>query len=151
MPPKGGNPSLDDQQISQLVAYLRSLQAASDQIAAEPSPTPSEPVVYEPYTLPIAGMNFENVVVPERAFNVAEAYALSCSGCHGANGEGGSASTVASWTMTDADIFSLLTTLHPPVDPTTGFSHPVRGEYPALTDDQLHTLIDYLHTLPGNG
>ena len=45
----------------------------------------------------------------------------------------------------------LLTTLHPPVDPTTGFSHPVRGEYPALTDDQLHTLIDFLHTLPGNG
>ncbi len=82
MPPKGGNPSFDDQQIDQIVAYLRSLQAASVQVAAEP--TPSEPVVYEPYTLPIAGMNFENVVVPERAFNVAEAYALSCSGCHGA-------------------------------------------------------------------
>ena len=150
MPPKGGNPSFDDHQIDQIVAYLRSLQAASVQVAAAPSPTPGEPVVYAPYTLPIAGMNFENVVVSERAFNVAEAYALSCSGCHGANGAGGSASAVSSWTMTDADIFSLLTTLHPPVAPTTGFAHPVRGEYPALTDDQLHTLIDYLHTLSGS-
>ncbi len=149
MPPKGGNPNFDDHQIDQLVAYLRSLQAASVQVAAEPTPTSSEPVVYEPYTLPIAGMNFENVVVPERPFNVAEAYGLSCAGCHGTQGEGGSAAALTASSMPDVDIFSLLTTLHPPVDPTTGFAHPVRGEYPALTDDQLHALIDYLHTLPG--
>ncbi len=150
MPPKGGNPSFDDHQIDQIVAYLRSLQATSVQVAAEPTPTSSEPIVYEPYTLPIAGMNFENVVVPERAFNVAQAYALSCSGCHGVNGEGGSAAALTNSALTDAQIFDLLTALHPPVDPTTGFSHPVRGEYPALTDVQLHNLIDYLHTLAGN-
>ena len=148
MPPMGGNPNFDDAQIDLIVAYIRSRQAEGEQIAA--APTPEEPVVYEPYTLPIAGMDFTNVVLPERTFNAAEAYALSCSGCHGAQGEGGSAVALINTSSSDQQIFDLLTTLHPPVDPRTGFAHPVRGDYPELSDDQLHALIDYLHTLAGN-
>lgn len=146
MPPKGGNPALDDNQIDQIIAFIRSRSAGSTQIVAEP--TTVLPENREPFVLPIAGLDFTNVVLPEREFDVAEAYALSCAGCHGVQGEGGSASAVSAWDMSDEEIFALLTELHPPVDPETGFAHPVRGEHPALTDDQLHELIDYLHTLP---
>ncbi len=149
MPAKGGNPSLDDHQIDLIIAFIRSRAANIDQVVA--APTVGAPEVYEPYTLPIEGMNFEDVTLPDRTFDAAEAYALSCSGCHGAQGEKtnvGSASALTQTTLSDDQIFDLLTTLHPPLDPATGFSHPVRGDYPALTDDQLHALIDYLHSLP---
>ncbi len=36
---------------------------------------------------------------------------------------------------------------HPPVSPEVEFSHPARGGYPALTDEQLNALIDYVMTL----
>ncbi len=148
MPPRGGNPGFSDDQLNLIIAYIRSLQAKEVQVAAAATPVPMMTVA--PHTLPIAGMNFENVVLPQRTFNAAEAYALSCSGCHGAQGEGGSASALTSTTMSDDDLFAFLTNLQPPVDPYTAFPHPVRGDYPELNDDQLRALIQYLHTLPAS-
>jgi len=131
MPPRGGNPSLTDDQLRQVAA----------------APTPATIATLAPYTLPIAGMDFTHFTVPTRPFDPAAAYAVSCSGCHGEKGEGGSAPALATTSLSDDAIFSLLTNNQPPINPNTAFPHPLRGDYPELSDDQLHALIQYLHTL----
>lgn len=162
MPARGGNPSLTDDQLLSIIAYLRSLQAGQ-QIAAAPTTAPAAETTSEPFVLPIEGMNLNTptpaapFVLPIEGMNLAtpapvvlsdaaQMYAIACASCHGANGEGATASAVSAWTMSDDDIFALLTTVYPAGSPD--IQHPVYGGYLNLNADQLHQLIDYLHTLP---
>jgi len=146
MPPRGGNPALTDADLDKIIAFIRSRAETPVEVAA--APTSAAPEILEPFTLPIAGMDFTNYTVPQSPFDPVKAYALSCSGCHGAQGEGELASALSASQLDDDGLFALLTQLQPPLDPNLGFQHPVRGEYPAETDDQLRALIAYLHTLP---
>ncbi|MCC6804724.1 MAG: c-type cytochrome [Anaerolineae bacterium] len=149
MPARGGNPSLTDDQILSIIAYMRSLQAGQ-QIAAAPTSAPTEPTsipgTAAPFTLPIEGMNLATPAPVEPSTDAAAMYAAACASCHGANGEGASASAVSAWTMSDDDIFALLTTLLPADG--QGTQHPLYGGTLYLNADQLHLLIDYIHTLP---
>jgi mono/diheme cytochrome c family protein len=93
-----------------------------------------------------------STVVVNRPFDPARAYAISCSGCHGAQAEGiaGIAGPMfASELMAEASreaLFTFLTESRPITD-VYAFYHPVRGEYPGYSDAQLEELIDYLYTL----
>lgn len=158
MPARGGNPSLTDDQILSIIAYMRSLQAGQ-QIAAAPTSVPAnapanEPgteatsAPAEPYTLPITGMNLATPAPVEPSTDTAAMYAAACATCHGANGEGASASAISAWTMSDNEIFALLTTMLPADG--QGTQHPLYGGTLYLNADQLHLLIDYIHTLPTN-
>lgn len=163
MPARGGNPSLTDDQLMSIIAYLRSLQAGQ-QIAAAPTTAPGAETTGEPFVLPIEGMNLNtptpaapfvlpiegmNLATPElttRVLDPATVYAVACSTCHGVDGAGGSASGATAWTMTDDEIFALLTTMLPMGSPVA--QHPLYGGYLNLNDDEVRLLIDYLHTLP---
>lgn len=87
-------------------------------------------------------------------FDVALAYAVSCAGCHGMDGKG--VPELANSTLEGSDLlnpdnraafFTFLTESRPmPVD-ASEFYHPIRGEYPGYTDEQLEAIIDYVYTL----
>lgn len=155
MPARGGNPSLTDDQMLAIIAYIRSLQVGQEFAAAPTSaPVESASVVStatppaEPFTLPIAGMNLATPMPTQPSTNAAGFYAAACATCHGANGEGATASAVSDWTMTDDEIFALLTTRLPADG--KGMQHPLYGGALNLSAEQLHLLIDFLHTLPAN-
>ena len=162
MPPRGGNPSLSDDQVDQIIVFLRA--TAATEFAAVPpgrgnvgeSPSEGAVVSAEDFVLPVDLLGFNDDDIPElpqREFNPTEAYALSCSGCHGAQGEGIEGLTQplsASPLIEDDDaLFNFLMTGE--TERELPFPHPVRGEYPALNEDQLRALIEYVHTLPGAG
>jgi mono/diheme cytochrome c family protein len=90
--------------------------------------------------------------VVSRPYDPARAYAISCSGCHGAQAEGvaGVAAPLFDSALmaedSRAELFTFLTDSRPITD-VFAFYHPVRGEYPGYTDDQLEQMIDYLYTL----
>lgn len=160
MPARGGNPSLSDDQIDQIIVFLRA--TAATEFAAVPpargsdgeSPAEGAVVSAEDFVLPVDLLGFNDDIIPElpeREFNPAEAYALSCSGCHGAQGEGieGLTQPLAASPFMDDDEALLNFLLTGETERELPFPHPVRGEYPALNEDQLRTLIEYAHTLSG--
>jgi disulfide bond formation protein DsbB len=171
MPPRGGNPALSDEDIDKIVVFLRANAiggaaaapvAAGEAVDATEAPAVAAAPTQAPelvsaadFVLPVVALGFTDDVtpepLPEREFNAAQAYALSCSGCHGAQGEGvatvaqplGNSAIIAD----DEAYFNFLVTGQTEVEMT--FPHPVRGEYPALDDDQLRALIEYTQTLEG--
>lgn len=171
MPPRGGNPALSDASIDLIIAYLRatanpalvssnarhiisqtdqqpyqeqntetvSVQPTDVQPTAIPaSPTPSEP---RPTSTPR----------PPRVFDPANAFAISCSGCHGADGtgiDGLTTSLFESNLINDPDaLFNFVAEGNPLANPLEAFPHPPRGEYPTHTDEELRQIIDYLLSL----
>ncbi|GEM_PF-1868353 len=78
-------------------------------------------------------------------------YAWSCSGCHGADGNGNppfAGGFLDSDLLDDpAALIAFLSAANPVVDPALAYPHPVRGGYPVLTDDQIAALVGYVGTL----
>jgi mono/diheme cytochrome c family protein len=152
MPARGGNPTLTDDQINAIIAYLRSLSAPAPTVqttpavvAAAPSPTVAAP--QNPPVLPTS------IPVTPQPFTAETAYNWSCAGCHGADGSGsepfGPGFLESPLLADKAALLSFLTTSQPPVDPAIRFPHPVRGGYPELTDEQLSALVDYVYGFTG--
>lgn len=153
MPAKGGNPALTDDNLHSIIAYIRSasdpslvqvggVDTASSQGVIEIRPT-------EPWVSPLARPEGAptSTPYPPRPFDAASAYALSCSGCHGANGSGTVFNGPALDVTDAAALVDFLMTVNDSPDPVTAFPHPVFGEYPALNEEQIHTLADYIITL----
>ena len=148
MPPRGGNPSLTDDQLRAVIAYLRTQssanggQAAPIQVAAMPTAAPL-----------IATVLPTHIPVTPPPFSAQTAYTWSCAGCHGADGKGNGAFGPGfenSTLLADrAALLSFLTEGRPLADPRTEFPHPAQGGYPALTNEQLSSLTDYVLTLVG--
>lgn len=90
-----------------------------------------------------------SIAVADLPFETAHVYALSCSGCHGAAGDGVADYGPALSDMDSEETFTLLTALSPvtDLDVMTGMVHPVRAEPAVLTDEQIRELIDYVATL----
>lgn len=80
----------------------------------------------------------------------ARIYAQYCAACHGTNGEGvemfGPAIVDSNLLDDPAALTEFLVASQPPVDPNVEFVHPTRGGYPALTDEQVAALVEYLQT-----
>ncbi len=179
MPPRGGNPGLTDDDLRHVIAYIRSLNVPSSEVAAAPTATPSPsgptptPYVFVPLPLSSSGDSATAAVEPTlSADSTAVAvvptagahpfasdgeawYVQACSGCHGVDGSGVSylASGLAnSDLLKSRDGFGLLnflTNAQPPVNPEVAYPHPYRGGYPELSDAQLQAVIAYLYSLPG--
>jgi mono/diheme cytochrome c family protein len=173
MPAKGGNPALTDADMYNVVAYIRSLNGAAvgdapaQQVAEAPTEAAQEPVVqatvrpFQPLPLnaldasvivPAAGASGELALpplaqmgtsqTPERAdgSSGAAAYAWSCSTCHADR------AALAQTTMTDDEIFAMLTLAQPPQWGLNAYTHAYRGGHPELTDAELQALIAYLRS-----
>jgi disulfide bond formation protein DsbB len=176
MPPRGGNPMLTDEQIREIVVYLR--YSAASELGAAPAEVTGRPdvpteVTSREFVLPIEAMGLDTVEeaapdmpaeVPAEAsggtefvssipgFDAVLAYNLSCAGCHGLNGEGtpfNGPAIVGNMLLVNAPdaVFNYLTLRQPPVDPRNDFPHPINAEYPSLNEEQLRAVIDYSRTL----
>ena len=159
MPPRGGNPALTDEQLTAVIAYLRSesgmmpgmqmpmqsqptVQAAVQSSPTNIAPTPALPTQTTVAILPTR---------TEEPFDAQAAFNWSCAGCHGGDGAGnppyGDGFLSSDLLADPAALIAFLTQSHPPVDPAVDYPHPVRGGYPILTDEQLALLTDYLLTM----
>lgn len=173
MPAKGGNPALTDENIYQIIAFLRTeadpslLGGADDTSAgdahgehgAAPTDEPDDSVAMAPTTEPTASgptaVPTATIVFVPRDFNPEEAYNLSCAGCHGVDGEGMEGygpGILDSELMEDRDaLFDFLVNGNPDADVEAGeFPHPIRESYPYLNDEQLQEVIDYVLALAGD-
>jgi cbb3-type cytochrome c oxidase subunit III len=138
MPGKGGNPVLTTEDIEAIVAYLRTLSAEDDGAAAA-APVSNEAAAYDP------------AVIAE-----GEQHFVLCAACHGADGRGipnlGKDLVASEFVdgLTDVALLEFIKTGRPIWDPenTTGLDMPGKGGNPALTDEQILTIIAYLRSLP---
>jgi mono/diheme cytochrome c family protein len=169
MPARGGNPALTDENIYQIIAYLRTEDdpallvstgsggAADEQTSVEAAAQVTESPMTASATFtptPTADNSTPEptVVFVPREFDPAEAYNLSCAGCHGVDGEGVPANGPAIIDSALLDnpqaLWDFLVNGNPEANVAGGeFSHPVRGSYPMVNDEQLQQVIDYLLTL----
>ena len=84
-----------------------------------------------------------------------ELYAGTCASCHGPDAKGldglGKDLTTSEFAidMSDDDLVTFIKQGRPASDPanTTGVDMPAKGGNPALTDDDLHSIVTYLRTL----
>lgn len=175
MPARGGS-SYSDAEIMQIVAYLRYLadpsvaipvegvdvveaDAAEAEEATEPEAA-EEVEATDPEEAEVdAGPNIFEVIAAEprtpRVFDPGKTYAISCSGCHGAMGEGVPllASNMLENEILDPanrdDLFTFIVNGDPFADPVSSIPHPVRGGYPELNDDEIDVLIGHLQVMAG--
>lgn len=172
MPARGGNPALTDADLYNVVAYIRSLNGAPvGEVPAQVAEAPTEAVQqpepqatvrpFEPLPLgaldvsviaPAAGASGELALPPlaqmgtsqtaDRAdiSSGAAAYAWACSTCHSDR------AALAQTSMTDDELFAMLTTAQPPQWALNSYTHAYRGGHPELNDAEIRALIATLRT-----
>ncbi len=159
MPPKGGNPTLTDDDLRAVIAYIRSLNTDEGGTPAVVSnPTPAEPATPAP-TIEFKPLDLSGLEAGAggqessggSAFGTLPGqgnYVQSCAGCHGTDGAGVpmlAKPLAESELLKQRDGIALLAFLTDP-SPVVG-SHPYRGGYPELSDQELQDIITYLYTL----
>lgn len=136
MPPKGGNPALSDDDILAIIAFIRSLSTQTGS-AVPATDTETDPA-------------YDSALVTE-----GEKLFTACAACHGANAKGipnlGKDLIASEFVagLSDADLLTFIKTGRPLWDPlnTTGIDMPPKGGNPALTDDQIQSIIAYIRSL----
>ncbi len=159
MPARGGNPILTDDDLLNVVHYIRSLNdgaaAAAAQPTAVPTATPAGPTATP---VPLSALiptsaadtsSSSNTVaqVPGKA-----AYDRQCASCHASDGSGvpGVAKPLADSALLKdrtavAALFDFLT--KPQAAAAGALPHPIRGGYPELTDTEIYEVITYMNVL----
>ncbi len=146
MPPRAGNPRLRDKQLRNVVFYLRTLQ--------DPS---VEPVTLEDWiakTTEAAGQQVAGLVGAASGIGH-DVFLASCSACHGPGGEGmeGLGKPLAGSdfvkSRSDKELVAFIKTGRPIWDAenTTGVDMPAKGGNPALSDEEIDTIITYIRAL----
>ncbi len=144
MLPRAGNPDLDDTKIHAVVSFIKTLQDPN-------APTVSmDPWIIAPHPT--------GEGAPEIAVGKVE-FIASCSACHGRTGEGmdglgrplAGSEFVAS--KTDKEMMTFVKTGRPIWDAanTTGIDMPPKGGNPALSDEDLLKIIQYIRSLQADG
>lgn len=142
MPARGAQ-GLSDGQMRSVVAYLRTLQE------------PGAPTVSLEQWIVATGGSAEATGVGRAGGVGHDAFVASCSACHGARGEGldglGKALAGSDFIMSksDPELIAFIKTGRPIWDPdnTSGLDMPPRGGNPALSDEQLESIVKYIRTL----
>jgi len=174
MPPKGGNPALADDEIVNIIYYLRSLdpnyvpsEADIAALAAEES-TP-EPVAAVPASQATTAAPQVAVASDAREESVeqttsadsdsspdgADLFFGTCSACHGPDGRGlpnlGKDLVTSEFisSTSDEDLLTFIKMGRPLWDSanTTGIDMPPKGGNPALNDEDILSIIVYLRTI----
>lgn len=144
MPPRAGQPLLKERRIRNVVAFLRTMQDPD-----EPLADMSQWIVERPTS---AGDGDGKTMLSGVGH---DAFIASCSACHGASGEGieGLGKPLADSPFveakTDKELINFIKQGRPIWDPanTTGLDMPPKGGNPALSDEQLQQIVDYLRAL----
>jgi len=139
MMPARGAQNITDEQITDVMVFLRSIQDTS-------KPT----VSIEPWIVERAAPPEGDVEIVGR-----ELFISSCSACHGPNGEGmegiGKPFTTSEFVKnsTDKEIMMLIKMGRPVWDAanTTGVDMPPKGGNPAISDDELNDIITYIRSI----
>jgi mono/diheme cytochrome c family protein len=162
MPPRGGSVTITDDDLNNVVAYLRLLNRQGGVIAAESTPVPQTTVAeVRPFAPPPINALDASVVPPslgasgvlDLSLNDGQSvYLWTCSSCHGADGRGiaGFGTDISAVTIDDTVLAETFIQVAPYSIGTGAFIHPFRGGYPQLSDEQVNGLVEYLHTLTGN-
>ncbi|MCA9296163.1 MAG: c-type cytochrome [Phycisphaerales bacterium] len=143
MPPRAAK-QLGDDQINDVIVYLRSLQ--------EPGATL---VSVEPWNIKarMAEGGAEPIELTDHpGFDL---FIASCSSCHGRGAQGLEGQALPLVTSgyvrgtSDQDLISFIKRGRPmwDADNTTGLDMPPKGGNPAITDDQLQSIVDYMRAL----
>jgi disulfide bond formation protein DsbB len=154
MPSKGGNPTLTDEQILAIIAYLRTLAPSTTGIAAESTSTPQTVADAGHTDVGNTTGNYDSAVVSQ-----GQQLFMTCSACHGADARGlpnlGKDLVESEFihSLNDDELLTFIKTGRPIWDPlnTTGIDMPGKGGNPTLTDEQILAIIAYLRFLPANG
>lgn len=149
MPPSGGNPGLTDENLTDVITFMRGLQDPSRAPAVLPQVTVVIPSVGGPAP---KGANDEETAWIASGMKVFNA---TCIACHGAGGEGikGNGKMLARNEFiagqTEDGLLDFIKKGRDPGDPknTTGVAMPPKGGNPALSDDDLLDVIAYLRAL----
>jgi len=139
MMPARGAQDITDEQINDVMSFLRSIQDPS-------APRASIDAWIKPKS-----------DTPEVVFDGPgrDLFIAMCSACHGPNGEGmdglGKPFITSKFIKdsTDKEIVTLVKTGRPIWDPanTTGVDMPSKGGNPAMSDDDLHNIIAYIRSI----
>ncbi len=157
MPARGGNPSLTDEDLFHVVAYIRSLNGAATSNTGEGPVVVATVRPFEPPPInaldpavvpPFSGESGQVALAPfdpaqslsDVELDGASAYAWACASCHADRAE------LAQTDMTDSEIRDMLINAVPPVAAINTFVHPYRGGHPPLSDGQIDALIAYLRS-----
>lgn len=144
MPPRGAQ-NLDDTQIHAVVSYLRSIQDPDAPLAS----------VAAWDLIGDAGGTPRLASIELKDHAGFELFVSSCAACHGQGAEGienqGLPLTTSGFvrSKSDEDLITFIKSGRPVWDPnnTTGIDMPPKGGNPAITDEQLQTIVDYLRAL----
>lgn len=171
MPPKGGNPTLADGDMQDIVTYLRALQdprrvppGAIKQAPAptpsparvSPSPTPASSVGAGPGVKPVSSVTAgASGATPETVEHGRSIFLKTCAACHGVDAHGivkMGKDLIASAFAKDQTDDALVEFIKRGRDPgdkanTTKVAMPPRGGNPALSDDDLYEVVDYVRAL----
>lgn len=151
MPASGGNPALSDENMADLVTYLRGLQ--------DPRRIPAVlPEVAVTIPLPAGATEAPKGATAEETEWIASGMKLfntTCITCHGPAGVGvkGNGKALAKNEFvsgqSDESLLAFIKRGRDPGDPknTTGVAMPPKGGNPALSDDDLLDVITYLRAL----
>lgn len=152
MPARGSSELVTDETIPALVAYLRTMQdetaPARDVSAWVVSPEDRQAALAAAeVSAAESGLDLNH---PGRAL-----FVNSCSSCHGPNGEGmeglGKPFTTSDFigAKTDKELMNFVKTGRPmwDADNTTGVDMPPKGGNPALGDDDLRLIVEYVRAI----
>jgi len=143
MYPRAGNPALSDDAIHAVVGYLRSIQDPDAPHAA-----------LDPWIIAPPGADESGEVAIGQTEFIA-----SCSACHGRTGEGVEnlgkplAGSEFIQSKTDKELTTFVKTGRPIWDAanTTGLDMPSKGGNPALSDEDLSKIIQYIRSRQADG
>lgn len=159
MPPKGGNPTLTDEKIGHIIAFVRGLQQGVTDLpepmkarfadAIPPAEAPADTAA------PASADEAATPALSAAAAHGKELFVGTCASCHGADARGmeGLGKTLRDSAFcraqTDEQLLAFLKTGRPSWDPanTTGVDMPPRGGNPVLRDDDLVAIVSYLRSI----
>ncbi|MBM4111798.1 MAG: c-type cytochrome [Phycisphaerae bacterium] len=163
MPPRGGRPDMTDENVSQVVTYLRGLQDPR-RVPAAAATTPNPVVLVPPppsqddlaKALAAAGGDAE---LAEYIANGSRLFASSCTSCHGRDAKGmpnlGKDLTVSTFIAErdDDQMLEFLKRGRDPNDPlnTSKVAMPPKGGNPALSEDDLLDIVAFLRSIHARG
>jgi disulfide bond formation protein DsbB len=172
MPPRGGRADFSDQNLADVVTYVRGLAdprrvpagplPTVEVVLATPAPEPAEAARTTPSAsslapaVPTANVTSASSVSPEAVARGKRAF-VSCMACHGKDGKGvknmGKDLVASPFVggLGDAALVDFIKKGRGPTDPgnTTHVAMPPKGGNPALKDEQIRDIVAYIRSLRG--
>jgi cytochrome c5 len=151
MPARGGNAALTDDNLRDIVQYMRVLNAAMAPAESSTGGSSEASAAGEVAAAPSSPVVVDDALAEQGA----GLFAASCASCHGPDGAGvlglGKNLVESEFvaTMGDAELAQFIIVGREIWDPmnTSGLAMPARGGNAALTDDDIAAIVQHIRTL----